>query len=653
MDTGVCALGTDLTILVGKNESGKTATLEALKYFDKAAVTAPDDAFPLDGSDREPSVEMWFRLTQDEISGLQQNSGVKLSEKALNGLERDGIGLVKNSRGRYWLSDECVERLFQEESGNTYQEQIKHIKSAKERLQELLNGPRIPAIDFTSTHENIQEKSKELIRVVKSFLPSIKDEQQQVEAVEAVRTIIRESKKLTEPQQAAEGNPQGFHKDAAAFLVEAVVQGLPHFIFFSEFSDILPFEIPISHLKENQAVLDFAKVAGLDLDQLTEAQDLQKRINYLSRFSATVSGDFQDYWGQDKVELIVKPEGDQLLFGVKESGRTDFFKIGQRSKGFQWFLSFYLRLNAQKTDNSVILIDEPGVHLHAKAQREILKILESKIVTESQVIFSTHCPYLIDPRRLDRVRLVIKDQRGTVLTEDIHGQTDEEHTIPIMTAVGSEKRNMAFQAEKRNVIVGSAADFYLCKALTAYVKDLDLEEIHFVPATDAENMVQLVSLMVGYGLEFQVLLNNNAEGYQLRKQLKERFGLENENIIYVSKKPDYATEDLFAPEDFHAHILKGQPENDQAVLNSEYLKAHTVNRVLLAKKFFDRTQKGIDQVLLSPATIASFRRLFEKILNAFNGIREEEAAEKVPEPPKAPDLKPKRRSLFDFLTKTK
>ena len=170
VDTGYCSFGSDMTILVGKNESGKTATLEALRFFNRTIQRISEDAFPLDGSDGDPSVEIWFRLEQKEMDAIQEDSGVKLSEKAVNYMTNNGLGVIKNSRGKYALSDECIDGLFREENGGTSQEQIKHIRSAKEKLQALLRGPRVPSIDFESSHENIQKESKELIRAVKSFL---------------------------------------------------------------------------------------------------------------------------------------------------------------------------------------------------------------------------------------------------------------------------------------------------------------------------------------------------------------------------------------------------------------------------------------------------------------------------------------------------
>ena len=309
IDTGYCFFGSDMTILIGKNESGKTATLEALRYFNRSFHKAPEDAFPLDAPGQEPSVEIWMRLERDEIDTLVNEGGTQLSEKAADYLLTYGIGMIKNSRGEYSLNDECIDALFREESGpGTFQEQIKHIKTAKDKLQDLLKGPRVPSIDFESGQENIQREAKELIRVVKSYLPSIKDEQQQVEAVEAVRTIIKESKRLTEPHefvQTALSEPDRF---MVARFVEAALNHLPNFIYFTEFADILPFEIPVNYLKENQAVLDFAKIAGLDLDLFMEIQDVQRRINYLNRHSAVISGDFMGHWGQNKIELIVERE---------------------------------------------------------------------------------------------------------------------------------------------------------------------------------------------------------------------------------------------------------------------------------------------------------------------------------------------------------
>jgi AAA15 family ATPase/GTPase len=655
IDTGYCSFASDLTILIGKNESGKTATLEALRYFNKSIQRVSENAFPLEGNNKEPMVEIFFRLSPEEITEIQNVSGVKFSQEAVEYLLENGLSITKNCRGNYRLGSECTEKLFSRGEGVNPLQVVQNIKSAKDKLQEILNSPQIPTIDFESSKETVQREIKELIKVVKPFLPSLKNEQLQAEALDAVRVIIKESGRLGAVPTRAEHVSQEKDEYSDVLLLEALVDRVPNFIFFSEFSNTLPFEISISQLKENQAVVDFAAIAGLDIDLLMETQDIQRRINYLNRHSAIVSADFLDYWGQNQIELMVKPEGDKLLFGVKEKDQTDIFKVSQRSKGFQWFLSFYLRLNAEKAKHNAILIDEPGMYLHAKAQKEILKVLEQKVVTESQVIFSTHCPYLIDTQRLDRVRLVLKKMGcGTTISEDIENCADEESLMPVLTAMGGEKVDTVPLLGKKNIIVENMADFYVWKALKESIKELDSEEINFLPATDPEHMAQIVSLLIGYDSKFQILLNNNAAGRQMEQKLKERFGLEDRNIVFASETQGDATEDLFTSADFYLNFLGQERDESQAVSNSEYLKAHNINKVLLARKFYNTMKKRNGQIVLTHRTVSAFRDVFDKIIAGFNPLPERlvdfdvrKASEDVVEPIR--EEVAKRRSLFDIL----
>jgi len=52
----------------------------------------------------------------------------------------------------------------------------------------------------------------------------------------------------------------------------------------------------------------------------------------------------------------------------------------QRSNGVRWFTSFFLQLKASSLDDGkqgqVILIDEPGGSLHARAQEDVIKVFE-------------------------------------------------------------------------------------------------------------------------------------------------------------------------------------------------------------------------------------------------------------------------------------
>ena len=98
-----------------------------------------------------------------------------------------------------------------------------------------------------------------------------------------------------------------------------------------------------------------------------------------------------------------------LEFWIKDEGERLYPK--QRSRGVRWFLSFYMELKASATLNDkpmVLLVDEPGVSLHARAQEDVLKVFED-IKDKIQVIYTTHSPHLVDINKLHRVLAIQRD----------------------------------------------------------------------------------------------------------------------------------------------------------------------------------------------------------------------------------------------------
>ena len=96
----------------------------------------------------------------------------------------------------------------------------------------------------------------------------------------------------------------------------------------------------------------------------------------------------------DNRKIVIDEDGDK-------ERETIHFDIDQRSKGFQWFFSFFIKLyyNFQHTDEeyqSIILLDEPGVYLHSDFQKELLNILK-KVSNNNKVIYCTHLENLVNP----------------------------------------------------------------------------------------------------------------------------------------------------------------------------------------------------------------------------------------------------------------
>ena len=626
IDSGYCEPAADITILIGKNESGKTSTLEALRDFDRQVQDFAPEVYPLDGTLDEPLVEMHFQVSRDELEKIQQESGIELDEETLNRVLGEGWTLTKNGRGEYAFSEDYLQAISASQAAGQESDQpdfLMPLRSAKDKLFELLQGHPVPNIQLVNDPKEINKASKEIVRNVKQILTNIGDENLQQRIVESLRGFIKEVESLT-----------GLPRAKSPLFIDHVVHHLPRFVFFNEFTDVLPFEIPVVDVKKNRAVCDFAKIARLNLDKVIDTTDLQKRINLLNRYSAAVSGDFLNYWEQNKIEIIVKPEGDKLIFGLRESETTNFFKMSQRSKGFQWFLSFYLRLQAEAGPNKIILIDEPGTNLHAKAQKEIIRVLVDKISPTTQVIFSTHSPYLIDPERLDRVRLVVKDAViGTELKNHNDPQADEETLRPLATARGSEAMQPSVMAPSgKSVVMQNSAMFYYIQALQLLMPDSRLDGIKFVPGADADQIGRLVSLLLGQGNEFIILLEANNEGRQVAEALRDKFALDDNQLVFISQAADYSVEDLFSQEDFNNFILPAEKNMDPVLSNARFMRQHQVNRVVAAKAFFDQVRQDKESVKLGDEAIRTYLELVHHLLVGLHEIEPVEEKPTEPEP---------------------
>ena len=92
-------------------------------------------------------------------------------------------------------------------------------------------------------------------------------------------------------------------------------------------------------------------------------------------------------------------------------------ELESRSKGLQWFFSFFLVFLAESKDvhkNCVLLLDEPGLGLHPTAQADLIRFF-NQLSDTNQLIYTTHLPFLVDHNNLDRVKAVYTENG---LTQD-------------------------------------------------------------------------------------------------------------------------------------------------------------------------------------------------------------------------------------------
>ena len=589
-DSGWCYLASDITILAGQNESGKSAVLEALRDFNQTA-SIPHDSFPVD-SDDTPVIEMCFEIDEQAWDELGCET---VDNEAWEYISKHGVTIIKYHDGNYALGDK-IKQLLNEQRAKS-ESALREIEEIVRDLAEIemLSGTATPEIsveDMAATRRRVVR----YVDTIQRFFPNF-----------GFDLLRRKTKALV----------GGDHPDQ---LLAGIMMHIPDFIFFSD-RGVLPYEIHFQHAKDNPppSVQDFVKIVGLDLDEVINEPDSQRRRNILRKCSAKIPSDFLDCWKQGDLELSLSQDSGNLVFYMAESGSDSFFKPAQRSKGFQWFLSFYLHLKAKQGGKNILLIDEPGLYLHARAQKDVLEVLKD-ISCESQVVFSTHSPYLMDVQRLDRVRLISRDdQNGTRIEKINKGATGAAALTPVVTAIGLDLSNSFSIAGKKNVLLEGISDYYF---LQAFRHCSETDDINLIPSTGATKIPQLVSLLIGWGLEFLVVLDNDKEGIRVADELKDKLMVRESRIVLVSEQKECSIEDLFTHEDFNEFVLDETTANkDPEIKNSKFLKNERLDKVLLAKKFFEKIDKARDdgkEIGLSNHTLDNFQRVFEKIDEEFN-----------------------------------
>lgn len=241
------------------------------------------------------------------------------------------------------------------------------------------------------------------------------------------------------------------------------------------------------------------------------------------------------------------------------------------------------------------------------------------IASRSQVVFSTHSPYLIDPNRLDRVRLVIK--RPDTRISKIQSGADVETLTPIVTAIGLDvSRHMTLVGHK-NVVAEGISDYYFLQAFRRLVTLEGTDSWSIIGCVGAQKVPQVLSLLIGWGLGFAAVLDRDREGKAVAKELAEKLAISPEKIVHVLEADDTSIEDVLSPEDFNAHVVDLSRRVGGAK-NSRAIKDAKVDKVVVAKEFFVKVNGNSADVNLSGGSRDAIKRLLAAIAAAFGPVAE-------------------------------
>lgn len=601
-DTGTFHVG-QVTCLVGKNEAGKTTILDALHRLNPIEGTSRFDVthdYPrtevedyrhdVESGRRRPAevVEATFELEQEELTQVAAVYG-------RNALQRPEVVLSKyypKEKGgdcRLWYHLPVDERAV-----------VAHLVDDFELPEELAKQARA-SNDVAQLHALLTEHAKEqeqAATAARAHAKTIETEAEKAEALKAVGAITEAAGAKALRTRLGEMTQT---KNLATHIWTTILRPLcPKFLYFDEYYQMTGAD-NVEALKDRKSnnqlrppdypLLGLIELARLDLDKLLTTQSTQELKNNLEGASNHLTRQVLKYWSQNKhlrmnfdvrQALPEDPEGMRTgrnIWGeVYDQKHLASTGLGTRSRGFVWFFSFLAWYSAEKRKDEplVLLLDEPGLSLHGKAQGDLLRYFEAEVASnpKHQLIYTTHSPFMVDPVHFDRVRIVQdrgidadeelpRGEDGTkVLTDVLEAGPDS--LFPLQGALGYEIHQTLFVGPNCLIVEG-VSDLLYIQTLSGVLEQkgrTGLDERWTITPVGGANKVPTFVALIGSqkNLNLATLIDLQKSDQQMIENLYKKKLLEKaavKTFADFTSTPEADIEDMF-DEVFYLQLVNGE-----------------------------------------------------------------------------------------------
>lgn len=297
----------------------------------------------------------------------------------------------------------------------------------------------------------------------------------------------------------------------------------------------------------------------LSEDEIREWADKKRERGILLRSAATeLTKSFKEWWLQGDYIFAFEADGQHFRINVSDGLRPEAIELEGRSRGLQWFFSFFLVFlveTKESHNNTVLLLDEPGLSLHPIAQYDLAKFFR-KLSEDNQLIYTSHSPFLVDMDNLANVKAVYVDKqtgRTKVSSNLRYDEVDAEKSIyPVHAALGLTVSDTLLLGCLPVLVEGVSDQIYLNlikRYLIANGKLKYSKEFVFIPTGGVKGMGPVSKLVSSRDDELPfVLVDSDKTGKEYKKQLtKGRYRDDKEKVLEVSdflEDKDYEIEDL-------------------------------------------------------------------------------------------------------------
>lgn len=321
-------------------------------------------------------------------------------------------------------------------------------------------------------------------------------------------------------------------KDILVGLIKKYDQSLPPISYWSSSQDYL--------IHDGVNLRDFAETLSniplrnmFYLADLKTQEEIRDKISDISsnhkellKFSIKIADATTRYinkkWSELPIKIHVDIDSNLVMYVYVKDDTDDYnmFSMDDRSQGFKQFISILLSLSIENTSgelkNQIILLDEPEVHLHPSGVRWLKKEL-IEIGKNNYLFVATHSVFMLDRETKERHFLFTKDSSGLTRIRQI--QTDDDIN-------SDENLSQAFGV---NIMTDFISPYrLLVEGLTdKKIIQKALDRVHnnhgvMISKGNGNNLPATLTYLDYYNVDAMVIVDDDSAGKEIKEKIIKR-----------------------------------------------------------------------------------------------------------------------------------
>jgi hypothetical protein len=623
----------ETAVLIGKNESGKTAILAALAHLNRERGINPDDLCDdlvdeLNPDDR--IVEGLFELTAAEREFVARQVPEVSNVTHLR---------IFRTKGGSGVDYEFPAALFPKKfSPNEHARPafLESIKALTRKLHDEIAHLFETEPDAKVRAANTKALKSDFDAVIAPIPGNLeyKSLESQLDKLNALTVQYFKAKpSIMGTMGAVKKAFQGvfFLNDRRWKLKQFVLTNLhPRLIYFPEYKvidgiiDVEQYlkvqEVPEKRtdigyqFQKAETIRNLFHLAEVDPSKLSEMAANQTRLNSeLVRSSQRLTRMLALTWKAKKIGVRLNYSDGCVTVVVSDIFADGTTKneglLDRRSAGFKWHFSFYVNFRAgiqQKTfKDAILLLDEPGLNLHPEQQGGLVDVIRDLSLT-NQVLYTTHSPFMI--YNFDRGNLLIIEfdpQTKTSRIQQNFWDGDPQTIRPVLHSIGDRMLLNVFAGSEILAAIlaveGITDQRYLVTVAELGLTDDQGSRLEGAEPIPSGGHTQVRERAIHYHKrrkKVAALFDNDPEALQQATLLEKHFPKDAIVRLAVGGKPEAEIEDVFTEDDY----LKGVNGFYSAKLRD-------------AKNFSDITKRDLKKAgeeIGSPRIVKSLEYIFAR-----------------------------------------